>query len=238
MRDSIISARRIGKSYGTSPNTISVLKDLTFDLRAGELSLYVGPSGSGKSTLLACLSGLVRPNTGEISVLGRNLWDLSESARDRFRLEMCGFVFQGFNLFPALTALENVALPLGYLGISTASARCRAMTALTEVGLSGREHLLPNALSGGEQQRTSIARATAKRPAIIFADEPTSALDAQNGQIVIDLLRFFAHQHGAAVIGVTHDARLLGYADRVLALEDGMIVSDKVCANASMKSFT
>lgn len=186
----------------------------------------VGPSGSGKSTLLSMLSGLLRPDQGHVLALGTDLWTLDETAIDRFRLEHCGFIFQGFNLFSSLTALENVILPLQYLGIKDDDAKKQATNALTEVGMGERCHLRPLELSGGEKQRVAIARALVKSPKLMFADEPTSALDGSNGQIVIDLLKRTAHEHGATVLAVTHDPRLLPHADRVLQLEDGVITKD------------
>ena len=222
-----IQALDLGKSYGPETNRIEVLRALSLNVHPGELTLCVGPSGSGKSTLLSILSGLLRPETGSVTLLGENLWTLDEARRDRFRLEHCGFVFQGFNLFPGLTALENVLLPLRFLGISPAEARRRARDALAEVGLADRAHLQPSALSGGEKQRTAIARAITRSPRIIFADEPTSALDRHNGQIVIDILHRFARTHRTTVIGVTHDPRLITHADRVIHLEDGAIQRDE-----------
>jgi putative ABC transport system ATP-binding protein len=161
-----------------------------------------------------------------VLALGVDLWDQDEAALDRFRLENCGFVFQGFNLFSGLTALDNVILPLQYLGVRRTEAAVRAQRALDEVGLSTRSHLRPAELSGGEKQRVAIARALVKNPALIFADEPTSALDKTNGQNVIDLLKRLAADQGATVLGVTHDPRLLSHADRVIELEDGNVVRD------------
>jgi putative ABC transport system ATP-binding protein len=176
--------------------------------------------------MLSMMSGLLRPDTGRVLALGVDLWDQDEAALDRFRLENCGFVFQGFNLFSGLTALDNVILPLQYLGVRRTEAAVRAQRALDEVGLSTRSHLRPAELSGGEKQRVAIARALVKNPALIFADEPTSALDKTNGQNVIDLLKRLAADQGATVLGVTHDPRLLSHADRVIELEDGNVVRD------------
>lgn len=222
-----LSSMNISKAFTTGTIHQQVIKDITLDILPGELTLVVGPSGSGKSTLLAMMSGLLRPDAGHIFALGTDLWMLDEDALDRFRLEHCGFVFQGFNLFNALTALENVTLPLYYLGTRDTDASERARHALDEVGLCKRIHLRPAELSGGEKQRVAIARALVKNPALIFADEPTSALDKANGQIVIDLLKRIASKHGATVLGVTHDPRLLSHADRVIQLEDGAVVDDK-----------
>ena len=221
-----IEAEDISKSYGPANNRIRVLKDLSLSVHPGELTLCVGPSGSGKSTLVSALSGLLNPDTGRVKLLGEDLWAMDENERDDFRLRHCGFVFQGFNLFGALTALENVLLPLSFMGIPVIEARERAHVALAEVGLAARSHLLPAELSGGEKQRTAIARAIAKNPRLIFADEPTSALDKENGQRVVDILHRFARTHGATILGVTHDPRLLSHADRVIHLEDGLILRD------------
>ena len=159
-----------------------------------------------------------------MTALGEDLWSRSAGRIDRFRLDHCGFVFQGFNLFPALTALQQVTTVLRYKGMTRKAARERAIEALTEVGLEQRMHQRPSELSGGEKQRVAIARALAKAPSLVFADEPTSALDGENGQMVIRLLRRAAKEHGAAVICVTHDPRLEAFADRVVHLEDGRIL--------------
>lgn len=222
-----LSADSLGKSFVTGTVRTDVLRGLSVDIQAGELTLVSGPSGCGKSTLLAILSGLLRPDSGRALALGQDLARLKPVELERFRLRHTGFVFQGFNLFPALTALEQVELPLGYLGLDTAAARKRALAALDEVGLASRMQLKPAELSGGEKQRVAIARALAKEPQLLFADEPTSALDAANGQIVIDTLHRIARVHGATVLCVSHDPRLIAHAERVLAMEDGRILSDR-----------
>ena len=220
-------ADSLSKSFVTGKLRTNVLRDLSIEVFAGELTLISGPSGCGKSTLLAILSGLLKPDGGQVIALGEDLARLAPTALERFRLQHTGFVFQGFNLFPALTALEQVALPLGYLGLSNRVARDRARAALDEVGLASRMQLKPAELSGGEKQRVAIARALAKEPQLLFADEPTSALDAGNGQIVIDTLHKIARTHSATVLCVSHDPRLIAHADRVLAMEDGKILSDR-----------
>ena len=227
MSNPTLSSRNISKAFLSGKIRQQVIEDSSIDILPGELTLVVGPSGSGKSTLLSMMSGLLRPDTGHVIALGTDLWVLDENALDRFRLKNCGFVFQGFNLFNALTALENVILPLQYLGVRGVELTKRAQRALDEVGLHERSHLRPAELSGGEKQRVAIARALVKNPALIFADEPTSALDKTNGQIVIDLLKRIAAEHGATVLGVTHDPRLLSHADRVIQLEDGVVVQDQ-----------
>jgi len=219
-------ADALSKSFVTGAVRTDVLRSLSIEVAAGELTLVSGPSGCGKSTLLAILSGLLRPDEGRAFALGQDLARLKPVELERFRLQHTGFVFQGFNLFPALNALEQVMLPLGYLGLDNAAARRRASDALGEVGLGNRMQLKPAELSGGEKQRVAIARALAKEPQLLFADEPTSALDAANGQIVIDTLHRIARTHGATVLCVSHDPRLTVHADRVLAMEDGKILSD------------
>jgi putative ABC transport system ATP-binding protein len=223
-----LQARNVRKSFVSGRIESTVLHDLTLDVRAGELTLISGPSGCGKSTLLAILSGLQPADTGQVHALGHELSGLSMRALEHFRLQHTGFVFQGFNLFPALSALEQVELPLSYMGLAKSVARQRAIDSLEEVGLGPRMQLRPAELSGGEKQRVAIARALAKQPELLFADEPTSALDAANGQIVIDILHRIARVHGTTVLCVSHDPRLVGHADRVLAMEDGRILSDHV----------
>ena len=220
-------AESLQKSFVTGSVRTDVLRGLSIEIEAGELTLVSGPSGCGKSTLLAILSGLLKPDAGRAIALGQDLARLAPTELERFRLHNTGFVFQGFNLFPALDALEQVALPLGYLGLDDATARSRARRALEEVGLESRLALRPAELSGGEKQRVAIARALAKEPKLLFADEPTSALDAANGQVVIDTLHRIARTHGATVLCVSHDPRLVAHADRVLAMEDGRILADR-----------
>jgi len=205
---------------------VQVLQGLSIALYPGELSLISGPSGCGKSTLLSLLSGLQHPDEGQAMALGEDLARMGRRALEHFRLRHTGFVFQGFNLFPALTALEQVQLPLGYMGIKNAESLRRAEQALAEVGMSHRSHMRPAELSGGERQRVAIARAMAKEPQLLFADEPTSALDAESGQRVIDILHRAARAHGTTVLCVSHDPRLVRHADRVLGMEDGAIRND------------
>jgi putative ABC transport system ATP-binding protein len=221
-----LAAHGLRRSFLSGDVRTDVVASLSVAVAPGELTLVSGPSGCGKSTLLALLSGLDRPDEGEVHALGIRLSALDTHEREQFRLRHTGFVFQGFNLFPALSAWEQVALPLHYLGLPPAEIRKRADDALAEVGMAGRAHVKPAALSGGEKQRVAIARATAKRPELLFADEPTSALDAHNGQVVIQLLRESAHLHGTTILCVSHDPRLEQRADRVLSMEDGRILRD------------
>ena len=222
-----IHATGLTKRFKTGRTHIEVLKTLDFDALHGEVTMVMGPSGSGKSTLVAALSGLLKPDEGKVTALGQELWGLRSGRLDRFRLDHCGFIFQGFNLFSALTARQQVEIILKYQGLPKRLAREKAATALMEVGLEAKLNQRPSELSGGEKQRVAIARALAKDPTLVFADEPTSALDGENGQVVIKLLQRAAKQHGAAVICVTHDVRLEAYADRVIHLEDGRILDDR-----------
>lgn len=224
--DVSLRVRGLEKSYAVQSIRTQALSDVSLALYPGELSLISGPSGCGKSTLLSLMSGLSRPDRGEVRALGTDLCALDDAARDAFRLVHCGFVFQGFNLFPALDALEQVQLVLDYCGIPHDVGRRAAARVLGMVGLGRRQHLRPAELSGGEKQRVAIARAIVKRPRLLFADEPTSALDSVNGAIVTDLLREIAHRSGTIVVCVSHDPRLIARADRVIEMEDGRLRRD------------
>lgn len=229
-----IVADDVRRSFGTGATANEVLRGVSLAIRPGELTLIVGPSGSGKSTLLSVLSGLLRPDHGSVRVLDQSLWGLEEAEIDAFRLRHCGFVFQGFNLFSSLTALEQVILPLQYAGMHGRAAMDRALEALEAVGLGNKTGLRPAELSGGEKQRVAIARALARQPELVFADEPTSALDRENGRTVIELLRHAALRRHATVLAVTHDPRLVAHADRVLRIEDGRITSDEQPAGTDL----
>jgi putative ABC transport system ATP-binding protein len=218
-----LTAQSIQKVYGEGAERVVALAGVDLRFEPGELVMIAGPSGSGKSTLLAILSGLLRPTLGSVQALGTDLTSLTPRQTDAFRLAHVGFVFQGFHLLPALTALEQIALVLAQQGRPLAEARAAAREALAEVGLPGRANHRPAELSGGEKQRVAIARALAKRPRLLFADEPTSALDSENGARIALLLRDAAHRHDATVICVTHDDRILGLADRQLWMEDGAL---------------
>src|SRR5271169_1618968 len=221
-----LEARGLSKAYRIGKTRQQVLKNVDFTAYHGQVTMVMGPSGSGKSTLIAALSGLMRPDEGEVLALGESLWRKRAGKVDRFRLDHCGFIFQGFNLFPSLDATQQVTQVLKYCGIAKKRSHEIAIAALESVGLGQRLHQRPAEMSGGEKQRVAIARALAKSPSLIFADEPTSALDSVNGQIVIQLLHQAAKERGAAIIVVTHDARLEAHADRVIHMEDGKILSD------------
>jgi putative ABC transport system ATP-binding protein len=226
MSATALRGKALLKSFKSGRTRLEILKSVDFSADHGELTMVMGPSGSGKSTLVAALSGLLRPDSGTVTALGQDLWKMPTGKIDRFRLDHCGFIFQGFNLFGSLTALQQVTTVLKYTGLDARAARDKAAQALTEVGLEHRLHQRPAALSGGEKQRVAIARAISKEPQLLFADEPTSALDGTSGQVVIRLLQRAAKDHGAAVICVTHDPRLEAYADRIVHIEDGRILDD------------
>ena len=223
-----IQAKGLSKAYKIGKTRQQVLKNVDFTAHHGQVTMVMGPSGSGKSTLIAALSGLMKPDEGEVLALGESLWIKSVNKVDKFRLDHCGFIFQGFNLFPALDATAQVVQVLRYCGTPRREAQARATAVLESVGLGQRLHQKPAELSGGEKQRVAIARALAKSPQLIFADEPTSALDSVNGQVVIKLLHQAARERGAAIVVVTHDPRLEAHADRIIQMEDGKILSDRM----------
>jgi putative ABC transport system ATP-binding protein len=219
-----LEARHLVRSFGAGDTKTTVIHDVSLDLYGGEVALMMGPSGSGKSTLLALLSGLLRPDSGEVIALGKQLGRMSESEQRRFRLQHCGFIFQGFNLFPSLTPREQLEMVLRWgEGTPQREAEPRVEEALKRLGLEHRADLTADQLSGGEKQRVAIARALLKNPNFCFADEPTSSLDWHNGEQVVQLLRAAAHERGATIFIVAHDARIVPFADRVYYLEDGRL---------------
>jgi putative ABC transport system ATP-binding protein len=214
----------LSRSFGQGEMKATVLHDVSIELFSGQITLLMGPSGSGKSTLLAILSGLLRPDGGAVMALGHDLWSMSDQERERFRLRHCGFIFQGYNLFNALTARQQLEMVIRWgEGASARDARHRAEEMLDLLGLSKKAHLRPTELSGGEKQRVAIGRSLIKEPNFCFADEPTSALDWKVGQQVIELLRSAAHDRGATVLVVAHDARIIEHVDRVVHMEDGRL---------------
>jgi putative ABC transport system ATP-binding protein len=215
------------RTFTQGPTTTTVLHGVSLGLRRGEVVVLMGPSGSGKSTLLAVLSGLLPPSGGRVLALGEDLWGLGEAARERFRQRHFGFIFQGYNLLAALTARQQLEVVLRWAeGAARHEARARAGEMLERLDLGGRVGLRPDQLSGGEKQRVAIGRALVMRPAVCFADEPTSALDWGHGEGVMRLLRAAAHEDGTTVVVVSHDTRVLPYADRCLHLEDGRLTSE------------
>jgi putative ABC transport system ATP-binding protein len=218
MTPSVI-AEQVSVIYGQGKTAVSALDAVDIRVDPGEMLALMGPSGSGKTTLLMVLGGLLRPTLGEVRIQGRVIRDLSEMERSGLRLALMGFVFQSYNLFPALTALENVQLALELKG----RPADEAVTLLHQVGLGGRLRGYPAQLSGGEKQRVAIARALAGDPGILLADEPTAALDTTHGMAVVELLRRIAHEQGRAIVIVTHDPRVGQMADRLVTIADGRI---------------
>jgi len=220
----VLRGTHLTRTFGEGEMKTTALNDVSLELYAGQIALLMGPSGSGKSTLLAVLSGLLHPDSGQVMALGQELWVMSELQRERFRLEHCGFVFQGYNLFASLTARQQLEMVLRWgSGVSANEARRRTDEMLALLGLAKKGHLRPTELSGGEKQRVAIGRALVKDPTFCFADEPTSALDWHHGEEVIEMLRSAAHERGATVLIVAHDARIIPYADRVFNMEDGQV---------------
>ncbi|QJW94573.1 ABC transporter ATP-binding protein [Frigoriglobus tundricola] len=222
-----VRCRNLTKEYGRGESRVPALRGVDVDVAPGELTLLVGPSGCGKTTLISIIAGTLDPTAGEVSVLGADLNRLSKRERTAFRAKNVGFVFQQFNLLPALTAAENVAVPLVINGYARAAAVARAAEVLRSVGLGDRCESLPSQLSGGQQQRVAIARALVHRPRLLVADEPTSAVDARAGQAVMELIREVALQPDRVAIVVTHDPRVYSFADRIITLEDGRVSDTK-----------
>ena len=220
--NSVLSARGIGKTVKSGDSDLVILREIDLEVTPGEAVAVVGASGSGKSTLLAILAGLDTPSAGRVALQGADLFALDEDARAELRGRTVGFVFQSFQLLPALTALENVMLPLELSRSDQIEER--ASEILARVGLAERLHHLPKHLSGGEQQRVALARAFVTRPALLFADEPTGSLDADSGAAVIDLLFGMNREFGTTLIMVTHDESLAARCGRVVRLAAGRIL--------------
>jgi putative ABC transport system ATP-binding protein len=223
----LLVAEGVRKVYRTGEVEVTALRDLDLRVRAGELVAVMGPSGSGKTTLLNCLSGLDDIDAGRVLIGGRDLFAMSDADRTEHRARSMGFVFQSFNLIPVFTAVENIELPLLLVGTDRREARERAMAMLERVGLTGRDRHRPNELSGGEQQRVTIARALVARPAIVWADEPTGNLDTAMAAQVMDLLLHLNGEEGQTIVLVTHDPSIGAAAHRLVRMRDGMLDSDE-----------
>ena len=226
----MIELRGVSKTVQSGDHALTILQPLDLSVPAGQCLAIIGPSGSGKSTLLGLIAGLDSPSGGSILIDGTDITRLDEDALARLRGEKIGFVFQVFHLVPSLTALENILVPMEIAG--RRDARRRAQTLLDEVGLHDRGHHYPSQLSGGEQQRTAIARALANDPPLILADEPTGNLDTSNGRHILDLLVQMKRARGATLVLVTHDRSVAAIADVQLMLRDGRPVTDETTAAA------
>jgi putative ABC transport system ATP-binding protein len=218
-----VVCRGVEKAFGTGSTRLQVLRGVNLEARYGELTFLLGPSGSGKTTLLSIIAGLLKHDQGGVEVLGKNLATLHNGEAALFRLRNVGFVFQQFNLIPALTAAENAAVPLLAAGWKRKDAIGQARELLADLGMAHRSDVLPNKLSGGEQQRVAFARALIQSPKLVICDEPTSALDGPTGRHVMELLRKIALSPDRAVLVVTHDFRILEFADRIAEISDGVI---------------
>jgi putative ABC transport system ATP-binding protein len=220
----LLRAEGLVKVFGSGRTAVRAVDGVDLAADAGEITLVMGPSGSGKTTLLTLIGGLLRPTEGHVVVAGTELGGLGPRALAHVRRRAVGFVFQTFNLLETLSAQENVEIALNVAGVTGAAAHQRASELLVAAGLEGRLDSRARDLSGGEKQRVSIARALANRPRLLLADEPTANLDSRHGREVMELLRGLAKEQGCGVVAVSHDARLVAVADRVLELEDGRIV--------------
>jgi len=219
-----VCCRGVTKTYGEGPGQVAALRGIDLEVYLGELLMVVGPSGCGKTTLISIISAIIEQDEGQCQVLDRDLKSLDQEEKVRFRGEFIGFVFQLFNLMPALTAQENVAVPLFIKGIPRKSAMNQALSVLESVGLDARADSLPKQLSGGQQQRVAIARALVHSPQIIVCDEPTSSLDHKTGHEMMTVFRNVVQDVGKTLIIVTHDNRILDFADRIARMDDGRIV--------------
>ncbi len=227
MSTPVIEAKAVTKMLGAGASQVKALDGVDLSLESGLLTVLMGPSGSGKTTLLSILGCMLEPTEGTVKICGRIANGGGAEALAKIRREHIGFVFQSYHLFPALTALENVRLALDVRGEHGRAVRAKSREVLARVGLAHKAEAFPRELSGGEQQRVAIARAIVAEPSAILADEPTGALDAANGRAVMSLLSTIAKDRGRAVLVVTHDSRLLAFADRTIYIEDGAITSQE-----------
>jgi putative ABC transport system ATP-binding protein len=223
----VIEAVDVVKRLGRGAGQVQALRGVTLNLAPGELTLLMGPSGSGKTTLLSILGCMLRPTSGTVSVCGETTRRAGHGKLARLRRDHVGFVFQSYHLFPTLSALDNVRLALDVRGEQGEPAIARARDMLETVGLSHRKNAFPHAMSGGEQQRVAIARAIVGNPSVILADEPTGALDTENGRAVMSVLANIARDPSRGVLVVTHDPRVMPFANRIIYIEDGRIIGEE-----------
>ncbi len=235
MAKPFIQVKELKKYYQMGGTTVRALDGLTLDINEHTFTVVMGPSGSGKSTLLYLLGGLDRATSGEISVDGARLDEMDENALALFRRRTMGFVFQSFNLIPSMSALQNVAFPMQFAGVSSVQRKTQALNLLNQVGLDNRADHRPTELSGGQQQRVAIARALVNNPSLILADEPTGNLDTSSGAAVMQLLSDL-HTSGRTVLVVTHDPRMTRFATHKIFLLDGRSVSEAEYQSAALES--
>jgi putative ABC transport system ATP-binding protein len=227
----MLKVSHLTKQFSSGDTKVVAVQDVSFSVPEGQFASIVGRSGSGKSTLLSLLGALDKPTEGSIEVDGRDMTKLGDHALIRYRCRQIGFVFQGYNLVPNLTAIENVMLPMEFAGTTSGLRKQRAQELLGQVGLSAdKQRRKPGRLSGGEQQRVAIARALANRPKLILADEPTGNLDSQTGKMIFDLLHDLAKSENTTIIVVTHDLTIAGKTDVTFRLQDGKLVTGKATA--------
>ena len=219
-----LKASHLDKWFGEGESQTFAVRDVSFEALAGEMLFIVGPSGSGKTTLLSMISGILKPNAGEVLVDDKDLWKLSSNALADFRLNKIGFVFQDFHLFPRLTTAENVAIPLILRRMNWSEAIDISRKYLDIVGLKNKADLPPMKLSGGEQQRVAIARAIAAQPDILIFDEPTASLDGDTGRKILEFVKAEVLNPNRCIIIVTHDSRIFEYADAIMRMEDGKVI--------------
>jgi len=224
MANLAMRAKELVKWFGTGEAKTYAVRDVSFEAYFGEMLYIEGPSGSGKTTLLSIISGILRPNSGMVMVEDKDIWSLGSDQLADFRLNTVGFVFQDYHLFPRLTTVENVAIPLILKKLDWDESMNTAMKYLEIVGLKERAHLPPVKLSGGEQQRVAIARAIASSPEILIFDEPTASLDGDTGRRIVDFVKKNILNETRCIIIVTHDSRIFEYADRIMKMEDGKII--------------
>jgi len=227
MSDLVMEAAGIAKDLGHGAGQIRALKGVDLALKGGQLTLLMGPSGSGKTTLLSILGCMLTPTEGTVRVRGDSIVGKNPEDLAKLRRENIGFVFQSYHLFPTLSAADNVRLALDVRGETGRDAADKSRAALDRVGLSNKTRNYPRQLSGGEQQRVAIARAVVGDPSVILADEPTAALDTENGKSIMGILATIAKDPGRGVLVVTHDPRLVPFADRIIYIEDGVIVREE-----------
>lgn len=222
-----IEVKNVSKEFPAGDTKITVLQDINVSIKRGELTLLVGPSGCGKTTLISIMSGILTPTSGDVVVMGETITRLKDKQNVLFRRHNIGFIFQQYNLMPALTAAENAAMPLIAAGKNYYVALSKAREILDQLSMGAHADKTPNQLSGGQQQRVAIARSLVHDPKLIVCDEPTAALDAQTGRDVMTILKRVASEKDRAVLVVTHDNRIYSFADRIIEMSDGKIINQK-----------